>query len=93
MTGSVGFLPRIVARLDAAGVPYMVTGSVASSNHGIPRTTHNVDLVIDPKPAELRAFVLSLPIDEYYSDLDSALAALDLTKYWEQAKGLDPRQA
>ncbi len=76
MTGGVGFLPRIVAKLDAAGVPYMVTGSVASSYHGIPRTTHDVDLVIDPKPTELRAFVLSLPIDEYYSDLDSALEAL-----------------
>ena len=65
MTCGEGFLPRIVAKLDCAGVPYMVTGSVASSYHGIPRTTHDVDLVIDPKPTELRAFVLSPAVEEY----------------------------
>jgi hypothetical protein len=33
------FLRRLVVLLDAAGIPYMVTGSLASAFHGTPRTT------------------------------------------------------
>ncbi len=40
-------LARIVASLDAAGIPHMVAGSFASTFHGEPRTTHDVDIVID----------------------------------------------
>ena len=41
-------LRDIVARLDAAGIPFMVAGSFASSAHGMPRTTQDLDLVIAP---------------------------------------------
>lgn len=40
---------RVGQALDALGVPWIVAGSVASSVHGIPRATQDVDLV-----AELR---------------------------------------
>jgi len=40
------FLRDIIARLEASGVLYAVTGSVASSFWGIPRTTHDVDVVV-----------------------------------------------
>ena len=76
MNESGGFLSRIIAKLEASGVPYMLTGSVASSYHGVPRTTHDVDIVIDPSPADLRELVESFPDEEYYVDPPAALEAL-----------------
>jgi hypothetical protein len=46
----------LLATLDRMGIPYEVGGSVASSAHGIPRTTLDVDLVVDLKPANIEAF-------------------------------------
>ncbi|MEP6468655.1 MAG: hypothetical protein ABJC24_02690 [Chloroflexota bacterium] len=62
--------------MTAAGVPFMVTGSVASSFHGEPRATRDIDIVIDPTAEALDAFVQSLPADQFYVDLDAARAAL-----------------
>jgi hypothetical protein len=69
-------LAGIGARLEAAAIPYMVTGSVASSFHGEPRATRDIDIVIDPMPATLDAFVASLPADQFYVDAEAARAAL-----------------
>ena len=69
-------LTGIGQRLAEAGIPYMVTGSVASSFHGTPRATRDVDIVIDPTASALESFVLSLPADAFYVDLDAALASL-----------------
>ena len=40
------FLARLTQALESAGVPYMICGSVASFFHGVPRTTQDVDLVV-----------------------------------------------
>jgi predicted nucleotidyltransferase len=45
-------LRRVVRALDGAGVPHMLTGSLASSLQGEPRATHDIDLVIDAAGAE-----------------------------------------
>ncbi len=39
-------LTAIVRALDGAGVPYMLTGSLASSLQGEPRATHDMDFVV-----------------------------------------------
>ena len=44
-------------RLEAASIPYMVAGSHASSYHGQPRATQDVDLVIDPSPQQFDEFL------------------------------------
>ncbi len=67
---------RIIGALEAAGIPYMLTGSFASAHHGAPRATQDIDLVIAPTEDQLRDLVRSLPADEYYADLDTALDAL-----------------
>jgi hypothetical protein len=67
---------RMVDRLERAGIPYMLTGSLASSFHGEPRTTRDVDLVIDPTPRALTAFVGRLPAGEFSVDADAARVAL-----------------
>lgn len=62
--------------LDAAGIPFMLTGSFASSLHGVTRATQDIDLVIAPTEDQLRELVAGLPASEYYVDLDAALEAL-----------------
>jgi hypothetical protein len=68
---------RIVTALEEAGIAYMLSGSFASASYGAPRSTQDIDLVIEASAKELRNFVEALPRDEYYADLDSALEAHD----------------
>jgi len=56
----------ISTALDGAGVPYMLVGSFASTPHGAPRTTQDIDLVIDPTSASLARFVASLDRSTVY---------------------------
>ncbi len=66
---------RITGALERAGIAYMLTGSFASSYHGVPRATQDIDLVIAPTPDQLRALAALLPATEYYVDLNAALEA------------------
>jgi len=66
---------RITTALDQAGIGYMLSGSFASAHYGAPRSTQDIDLVIEATPEELRAFVEALSGNEYYADLGSALEA------------------
>ena len=67
---------EVVARLDDAGIPHMLTGSIASSWYGEPRATQDLDVVIDPSPAALGQLVEGLQADGWYVDRDVALTAL-----------------
>ncbi len=67
---------RLTASLDSAGIPYMLTGSLASSFHGEPRSTRDVDVVIDPSADGLEKLLGSFPADAYYVDADAARSAL-----------------
>ena len=68
-------LIRIRAALAAAGVPYMLTGSFASSLHGTPRVTHDIDVVIAPVLGTLKVLLKQFPEDQYYVSEDAALRA------------------
>lgn len=69
-------LASIVERLEQAGIPYMVTGSLASSYHGEPRATRDVDIVVDPGPEALGRLVDDLHDAGFYVDRDVAFDAL-----------------
>jgi hypothetical protein len=69
-------LTRLVPALTRAEVPYMLTGSVASSAHGMPRSTRDLDIVIAPTHAQLLALLREFPGDRYYADQQQALQAL-----------------
>ena len=69
-------LSRVAPALTTAGVPYMVTGSVASSAHGQPRSTRDLDIVIAPTAGQLRALLQAFPPSNYYADKDQAMQAL-----------------
>jgi hypothetical protein len=69
----LAFVTRLLADLE---VPYMVTGSLASSVHGRPRTTHDADIIIDPTPAALDRLVAALAASGFYVDGTVAREAL-----------------
>jgi hypothetical protein len=86
------FLARLVALLEAAGIPHMVAGSFASTFHGVARATQDLDIVVEPSAAALDAFLASLDPDVYYVDPDTARDALrrrsqfnviDMTTGWK----------
>jgi hypothetical protein len=72
---SVVVLRRIAAALDAAGVPFMLTGSLAAAYHGVPRATLDIDLVIDATESQLRTLVATLTREGQYVSLEAALEA------------------
>ena len=41
------FLGLVVEVLNAVGVPFMLTGSLAGSYHGAPRATQDIDLIVE----------------------------------------------
>lgn len=53
-------LLTVARALEAAGAPFLVGGSLASSLQGIPRSTQDVDLVADLALDRVGAFVSSL---------------------------------
>jgi hypothetical protein len=44
---------KLKAALEAVDIPYFVTGSFASSAHGVPRSTNDIDIVIAPSRGQL----------------------------------------
>jgi hypothetical protein len=77
VTGPGRLLADVAGRLETAGIPYMVVGSIAGSFHGLPRTTVDVDIVIEPTAEALRHFVDALPADRYYVSDTAMGEALD----------------
>ncbi len=50
-------------------IGYEVVGSVASSAHGIPRTSLDIDLVVDIRPEQIEEFAAALR-GRFYADAD-----------------------
>jgi hypothetical protein len=61
-------LKKTVAALEAAGTPYMLTGSFASSLQGQPRLTHDIDLVVAITRAAIGSLIAAFPAPDYYLD-------------------------
>ena len=54
----------------------MLTGSLASAYYGVPRSTKDIDLVVQLDLASLRALLVALPDGAYYVSEDAAMEAL-----------------
>ncbi len=50
----------VAEAFEKLGILYCIGGSVASSAYGIPRSTMDVDMVSDLKPAHVRSLVRML---------------------------------
>lgn len=59
----------LVARvLDDLQIPYLLGGSLASSLHGIPRSTADADLVVDLRPEKIHPLVAALKPSFYVDE-------------------------
>ncbi len=58
---------KVVALLEKLNIPYVIGGSFASSIHGLPRATHDADLIALIKPEQAVAFAAELQ-EEFYAD-------------------------
>ncbi len=75
MTPEEEVLGRMVQMLDQLSIPYMVTGSIATSYHGRPRATHDADVVIDPSADQLEALLENLDGAGFYVSDEGARRA------------------
>jgi hypothetical protein len=69
-------LARLTALLNETEIPYMITGSYASSIHSIPRATRDLDIIIFPDREQLTRLIQALPPQEYHADLEDAIDSL-----------------
>lgn len=75
MSEELDVLQDISQRLALAGIPYMVTGSIALSLYARPRMTRDIDIVILLSADDVEPLVTVLD-NAYYVDPDSARRAL-----------------
>lgn len=61
--------------LEALGLPYCVTGSVAASVYGEPRLTADIDVVLLLAPGDLPAWRAAFTASDYYIPPDEDIAA------------------
>lgn len=60
-------LLRLTARkFEQMGIPYLVTGSMATIAYGEPRLTNDIDVVADLRPGQVAAFCAAFPEPEFY---------------------------
>ena len=61
------FFAYVVRVLESVNIPYMVVGGFAAIFYGEPRLTLDVDIVVDMRLSQVRAFVAAFPIPDYYA--------------------------
>ncbi len=62
------FLAEVVGHLDRLSIDYMIGGSTASSVYGEPRTTRDVDIVVEVDATSLHALFDSFDPAAVYAD-------------------------
>ena len=75
MSDELDVLKLVAARLEAAGISYMITGSMAANFYTTPRMTRDIDLVIELSERDVER-VTGLFQDEYYIDRDMVQRAV-----------------
>lgn len=65
-----------VAALERIGVPYLVTGSVATIFFGEPRFTNDLDVVVDLPADRVAEFCAQFPPEDFYLDREAVTRAL-----------------
>ena len=75
MSDELDVLLSVTARLQAAGIFYMVTGSMAANFYATPRMTRDIDLVVELSDADIDR-VVGLFQNTYYIDPDMVQQAI-----------------
>jgi hypothetical protein len=61
-------LKKVFRVLSGAGIEYMLSGSLASSLQGEPRSTHDIDIVISMGFKDIPVLMRAFPPPNYYLD-------------------------
>jgi len=69
-------LKAVAAVLEREGVPFMLTGSFASSLQGAPRASHDIDLVVQIPPSAAGKLAAAFPPPDFYLDEISIRGAI-----------------
>ncbi len=67
---------EVIRVLDTLGVDYLISGSLASSFHGIPRSTHDADLLVDLSSDDVLPLVRAIE-SSFYVDEDRVREAVE----------------
>ena len=81
------FLHRVISILEEVEVPYMLTGSLAAAYYAVPRSTQDIDLVVEVLPANLANLTQLLSSEGYYVSL---AAAKEASAHEGQFNAIDP---
>lgn len=68
-------LTVFVVRLEASGVPYMITGATAAILYGQPRVTNDLDVVVDLDDASRPSLLGAFPETEFYLPPEAVIRA------------------
>ena len=52
--------------MDSAGIPYMIVGSFASTYHGLPRSTQDLDVVCELDVEQSEVFLKLFEAPDFY---------------------------
>jgi len=75
MSDELDVLKLVAARLDGAGIAYMLSGSMAMNYYAQPRMTRDLDVVVELTAADARR-VTTLFARDFYCDPDTILDAI-----------------
>lgn len=75
MSDELDVLKSVAVRLAAAGIPYMVTGSMAANFYAVPRMMRGIDLVVELSERDIDR-VTHLFHQEYYIERDMVQRAV-----------------
>jgi len=68
MNEELEVLKIVTQRLNKAGIPYMISGSIAANYYTVPRMTRDIDIVIELKNTDIDKFVSLFQNDFYIDD-------------------------
>ena len=88
MNAELEALHAIVTRLESAGIPYMLTGSVAMSFYAEPRMTRDIDLVVELAAGDERRVARLFEPNYYVSEeaVRSAIADRRMFNLFDMAR-------
>jgi hypothetical protein len=75
MSEELTVLKAVTGRLTGAGIPYMVTGSMALNYYATPRMTRDIDIVVEVAEREADRVVETFQ-DEFYVDREAVVNAI-----------------
>lgn len=63
----ISLLQLVVSRLEKLKIPYVVTGGLAVAYWGLPRSTHDIDIIIEIDSSKVDAILKAFQKDFYIS--------------------------